>query len=50
MCVTDQYSTQAKALYGNTNGGRMTENIDKVGGAGTGIFAKEVIEIYISSN
>ena len=29
-------------------GGSMTENIDKVGGAGTGAFAKEVIDIYIS--
>ena len=27
-------------------GGSMTENIDKVGGAGTGAFAKEVIDIY----
>ncbi len=29
-------------------GGSMTENIDKVGGAGTGAFAKEVIDIYVS--
>ena len=28
-------------------GGSMTENIDKVGGPGTGAFAKEVIDIYI---
>ena len=28
-------------------GGSMTENIDKVGGQGTGAFAKEVIDIYI---
>ena len=28
-------------------GGSMTENIDKVGGNGTGAFAKEVIDIYI---
>ena len=27
-------------------GGSMTENIDKAGGAGTGAFAKEVIDIY----
>ena len=27
-------------------GGSMTENIDKVGGAGTGVFAKEVIDAY----
>ena len=29
------------------DGGSMTENIDKVGGAGTGAFAKEVIDLYI---
>lgn len=28
-------------------GGSMTENIDKAGGAGTGAFAKEVIDIYV---
>ena len=28
-------------------GGSMTENIDKVGGAGTGAFAKEVIDLYV---
>ena len=28
-------------------GGSMTENIDKVGGTGTGAFAKEVIDLYI---
>ena len=31
-------------------GGSMTENIDKVGGAGTGAFAKEVIDIYTHRN
>lgn len=30
-------------------GGSMTENIDKVGGAGTGAFAKEVIDAYIKT-
>lgn len=30
-------------------GGSMTENIDKVGGAGTGAFAKEVIDTYIKT-
>lgn len=30
-------------------GGSMTENIDKAGGAGTGAFAKEVIDIYVNS-
>ena len=29
-------------------GGSMTENIDKVGGEGTGAFAKQVIDIYLS--
>lgn len=28
-------------------GGSMTENIDKAGGAGTGAFAKEVIDAYL---
>ena len=28
-------------------GGSMTENIDQAGGAGTGAFAKEVIDIYV---
>ena len=30
-------------------GGSMTENIDKVGGEGTGAFAKQVIDIYLAS-
>lgn len=30
------------------DGGSMTENIDRVGGAGTGAFAKEIISIYIT--
>ena len=30
-------------------GGSMTENIDRVGGAGTGAFAKEVIDDYIQT-
>ena len=30
-------------------GGSMTENIDKVGGAGTGAFAKQVIDAYIET-
>lgn len=29
-------------------GGSMTKNIDKVGGSGTGAFAKQVIDIYTS--
>ncbi len=31
---------------GYAGGGSMSENIDKVGGAGTGAFAKEVIDLY----
>ena len=30
-------------------GGSMTENIDRVGGAGTGAFAKEVIDAYLTT-
>lgn len=29
-------------------GGSMTENIDKASGSGTGIFAKQVIDVYLS--
>ena len=29
-------------------GGSMTENIDKAGGEGTGAFAKQVVDIYLS--
>jgi len=31
-----------------SNHGSMTENNDKVGGEGTGAFAKQVIDIYIA--
>ena len=31
-------------------GGSMTENIDQVGGAGTGAFAKEVIDVYVGDS
>ena len=31
-------------------GGSMTENIDRVGGAGTGAFAKEVIDAYVGDS
>ena len=30
--------------------GSMTENIDRVGGAGTGAFAKEVIDVYVGDS
>lgn len=31
-------------------GGSMTENIDKAGGAGTGAFAREVINVYLQGS
>ncbi len=43
-CTPQILGTLAESYAG---GGSMTENIDKVGGAGTGAFAKEVINIYI---
>jgi len=43
-CTPQILSALAESYAG---GGSMTENIDKVGGAGTGAFAKEVIDIYI---
>ncbi len=49
---TANYYTCTPQILGSlaesyAGGGSMTENIDKVGGAGTGSFAKEVIDIYI---
>ena len=43
-CTPQILSSLAESYAG---GGSMTENIDEVGGAGTGAFAKEVIDIYI---
>ena len=43
-CTPQILSSLANSYAG---GGSMTENIDKAGGAGTGAFAKEVIDIYI---
>ena len=43
-CTPQILSSLAESYAG---GGSMTENIDKVGGTGTGAFAKEVIDIYI---
>ena len=45
-CTPQILSSLAESYAG---GGSMTENIDKVGGAGTGAFAKEVIDIFIHS-
>ena len=44
-CTPQILSSLAESYAG---GGSMTENIDMVGGAGTGAFAKEVIDIYIN--
>lgn len=51
---TAHYYTCTPQILGSlaesyAGGGSMTENIDKVGGAGTGAFAKEVIDIYIEN-
>lgn len=43
-CTPQILSSLAESYAG---GGSMTENIDKAGGAGTGAFTKEVIDIYI---
>lgn len=52
---TANYYTCTPQILGSlaqsyAGGGSMTESIDKVGGAGTGAFAKEVIDIYIQQN
>ena len=49
---TEHYYTCTPQILSNlaesyAGGGSITENIDKAGGAGTGAFAKEVIDIYI---
>ena len=49
---TENFYTCTPQILGSlaesyAGGGSMTENIDKVGGTGTGAFAKEVIDIYI---
>ena len=48
---TANYYTCTPQILGSlaesyAGGGSMTENIDKAGGAGTGAFAKQVIDIY----
>ena len=43
-CTPQIFASLAESYAG---GGSMTENIDKSGGAGTGAFAKEVIDLYI---
>ena len=43
-CTPQILSSLAESYAG---GGSMTENIDEVGGVGTGAFAKEVIDIFI---
>lgn len=49
--ITDHYYTCTKEILRSlgmmyAGGGEMTENIDHAGGAGTGAFAQQVIEIY----
>ena len=51
---TEHFYTCTPQILGSlaesyAGGGSMTENIDKVGGAGTGAFAKEVIDLYIEN-
>lgn len=51
---TAHYYTCTPQILGSlaesyAGGGSMTENIDKAGGAGTGAFAKEVIDFYIEN-
>ena len=48
---TEHFYTCTPQILGSlaesyAGGGSMTENIDKVGGEGTGAFAKQVIDIY----
>ena len=45
-CTPQIFRCLAESYAG---GGSMTENIDKAGGAGTGVFAKEVIDAYLDS-
>ena len=52
---TAHYYTCTPQILGSlaqsyAGGGSMTENIDQAGGAGTGAFAKEVIDLYIQQN
>lgn len=44
-CTPQILSSLAESYAG---GGSMTENIDQAGGCGTGAFAKEVIDCYVS--
>ena len=51
---TEHYYTCTPQILGRlaesyAGGGSMTENIDKAGGAGTGAFAKQVIDAYIET-
>ena len=50
---TEHFYTCTPQILGSlaesyADGGSMTENIDKVGGEGTGAFAKQVIDSYLS--
>ena len=50
---TEHFYTCTPQILGSltesyAGGGSMTENIDKAGGEGTGAFAKQVIDIYLT--
>ena len=52
--LTEHYYTCTPQILGSlaqsyAGGGSMTENIDKAGGAGTGAFARDVIEAYLKT-
>ena len=51
--ITEHYYACSKEILSGlgrmyAGGGEMTENIDRCGGAGTGVFANEAIQIYCS--
>ena len=51
--ITEHYYACSKEILSGlgrmyAGGGEMTENIDRYGGAGTGVFANEAIQIYCS--
>ena len=51
--ITEHYYACSREILSGlgrmyAGGGEMTENIDRYGGAGTGVFANEAIQIYCS--
>ena len=54
LFITEHFYNCTPQILGSlaqtyAGGGSMTENIDKVGGTGTGVFVKEVIDLYIQN-